>query len=117
MRELFHGEWSNEGLRAVFQSFEARASTFPYHQIKVEYPLLCAAANYWVPSRHAFSFNRIELCPTIEEFATIMGEPDIDDLILPTMGGDLPCCDLCWATLLPWQIGGVSLVNSILGWS
>ena len=70
---------------AVFQSFKARASTFPYHQIKVEYPLLRAAANYWVPSWHAFSFNRIELCPIIEEFATIMGELDIDDLILPTM--------------------------------
>ena len=53
-------------------------------------PLLHAAANYWVPSRHVFHFNGIELCPTIEEFAAIIGEPKIDDLIFPTMGGDLP---------------------------
>ena len=53
-------------------------------------PLLLAVANYWVLSRHVFRFNGIELCPTIEEFAAIMGELKIDDLIFPTMGGDLP---------------------------
>ena len=63
---------------------------FPYHQIRVDEPLLCVATNYWVPSRHVFRFNEIELCPTIEEFATIMGELEIDDLIFPAMGGDLP---------------------------
>ena len=62
---------------------------FPYHQIGVDEPLLHAAANYQVPSRHVFCFNRIELCPTIEEFAAIIGELEIDDLIFPTMGGDL----------------------------
>ena len=30
------------------------------------------------------------MCPTIEEFTTIMGELEIDDLIFPTMGEDLP---------------------------
>ena len=63
---------------------------FLYHQIKVDEPLLRATANYWVPSRHVFRFNRIELCPIIEEFAAIMGEPEIDDLIFSTMGGNLP---------------------------
>ena len=63
---------------------------FPYHQIRVDEPLLRVATNYWVPSRHVFRFNEIELCPTIEEFAAIMGELEIDDLIFPTMGGDLP---------------------------
>ena len=63
---------------------------FPYHKIRVDKPLLRAAANYWVPSRHVFHFNGIELCPTIEEFVAIMGEPEIDDLIFPTMGGNLP---------------------------
>ena len=53
-------------------------------------PLLCATANYWVPSRHVFRLNEIELCPIIEEFAAIMGESKIDDLIFPTMSGDLP---------------------------
>ena len=63
---------------------------FPYHQIRVDEPLLRAITNYWVPSRHVFRFNGIKLCPTIEEFADIMGEPEIDDLIFPTIGGDLP---------------------------
>ena len=63
---------------------------FPYHQIRVDEPLLRAAANYCVPSQHVFHFNRIELCPIIEEFGTIIGEPEIADLIFPTMGGDLP---------------------------
>ena len=62
---------------------------FPYHQIKVDEPLLCAAS-YWVPSRHVFHFNGIELWPTIEKFAAILGEPEIDDLIFPTMVEDLP---------------------------
>ena len=53
-------------------------------------PLLCVAANYWVPSRHVFRFNKIELCPTIEEFGAIMGELEINDLIFPTIGGGFP---------------------------
>ena len=53
-------------------------------------PLLHAAANYWVPSRYVFCFNEIELCPIIEEFGAIIGELEIDDLIFPTMGRDLP---------------------------
>ena len=52
-------------------------------------PLLHAATNYWVPSRHVFCFNGIKICPTIEEFSAIMGEPEINDLIFPTMGRDL----------------------------
>ena len=63
---------------------------FPYHQIRVDKPFLHAAANYWVPSRHVFRFNGIELCLTIEESCAIMGELEIDDLIFPTMGEDLP---------------------------
>ena len=63
---------------------------FPYHQIRVDEPLLRAAASYLVPSWHVFHFNEIELCPTIEKFAVMMGELEIDDLIFSTMGGDLP---------------------------
>ena len=63
---------------------------FPYHQIRVDEPLLHAAANFWVPNQHVFCFNGIELCPTIEEFGAIIGEPEIDDLIFPTMDGDFP---------------------------
>ena len=63
---------------------------FPYHQVRVDEPLLRATTNYWVPSRHVCCFSGIKLCPTIKEFAAIMGEPETDDLIFPTMGGDLP---------------------------
>ena len=63
---------------------------FPCHQIRVDKPFLRVTANYWVPFRHVFRFNGIELCPTILEFGAIMGELEIDDLIFPTMGGDLP---------------------------
>ena len=60
-------------------------------------PLLCATTNYWVPSCHVFRLNEIELCPIIEEFGAIMGESKIDDLIFPTMSGDLP--SLLWIVL------------------
>ena len=68
---------------------------FPYHQIRVDKPFLRAAANYWVLFQHVFHFNGIELCPTIKEFAAIIGELEIDDLIFPTMGGDLPSATSC----------------------
>ena len=62
---------------------------FPYHKIRVDKPPFCAT-DYEVPYWHVFYFNEIELCPTIKEFTAIMGEPEIGDLIFPTMGGDLP---------------------------
>ena len=63
---------------------------FPYHQIKVNEPLLHATANFWIPTQHVFHFNSVEICPTLEEFSAIMGEPKVNTLIFPTMGGDLP---------------------------
>ena len=63
---------------------------FPYHQIRVDEPFLRVATNYQVPSQHVFRFNRIELCPIVEEFVAIMAKPEIDDHIFPTMGRDLP---------------------------
>ena len=56
----------------------------------VDEPFLHAVANYWVPTWHVFRFNGVDLCPPIEEFDAIMGEPEINDLIFPTMGRDLP---------------------------
>ena len=40
-------------------------------QIRVDEPLLHAAANYWVPTQHVFHFNGVELCPTIKEFVKV----------------------------------------------
>lgn len=45
-----------------------------------------------------------------------MGEPEIDDLIFPTMGRDLPSLlQVVLGALLPRQIGGVFLASSTLG--
>ena len=52
-------------------------------------PLLRATAIYWIPTRHVFQFNSVEVCPTLEEFSAIMDEPSVNDLVFPTMGGDL----------------------------
>ena len=78
-------------LSMVFLAF------FSYHQIRVDETLLHTAANYWVSFQHVFHFSGIELCLTIEEFVAIMGEPEIDDLIFPTIGRDLP--SLLWVVL------------------
>ena len=53
-------------------------------------PLLCAAANYWIPTQHVFHFNSVEISSTFEEFSAIMGEPSVSDHVFPTMGGNLP---------------------------
>ena len=63
---------------------------FLYHQIKVDELLLRAVANYQIPTWHVFQFNSVEICPTLEEFSVIMGEPSVNNLVFPTMGGDLP---------------------------
>jgi len=77
---------------------------FPYHQIKVDEPLLHAATNFWISSRHVFHFNNMEICPTLEEFSAIMGEPNVSTLILPTIGNDF--ADLAHDLL------GISLATS-----
>ena len=63
---------------------------FPYNKIREDEPLFRATTNYWFPTQHVFRFNGVELCPTIKEFGAIMSEPAIDNLVFPTMGGDLP---------------------------
>ena len=52
-------------------------------------PLLRATTNFWISTQHVFHFNGVEICPTIEEFNAVMGELEINTLILPTIGGDL----------------------------
>ena len=44
----------------------------------------------WIPTRHVFHFNGMEICPTLEEFSAIMGEPDVSTFILPTTDEDFP---------------------------
>ena len=90
---------------------------FPYHQIRVDEPLLHAAANYQVPTRHVFRFNGVELCPTIEEFGAIMDEPRLTiSSSLPWVGISPHCCKFCQVSFLLRQIGGASLANLTLAW-
>ena len=41
--------------------------------VKIQWDFLCAAVKFWNPEDHVFQFKTIELCPTIEEFSTILG--------------------------------------------
>ena len=61
---------------------------FSYHQIKVDKPLLFAADEFWIPTQHVSQLNGMKICPTLEEFSAIMGEPDVSTLILPTTDED-----------------------------
>ena len=61
---------------------------FPYHQIKVDVPLLRAAAEFWILTHHVFQFNGVELRLTREEFNAIKGKPNVSSLILPTTNED-----------------------------
>ena len=61
---------------------------FPYHQIKVDEPLLHATAKFWIPTWHVFHFNDVEICPSLEEFSAIMGKPETSTLILRTTSED-----------------------------
>ena len=94
---------------------------FPYHQIRVDDPLLCAAANYWVPSQHVSTLMEQNYTPLSRNLLLLwvnQTELEIDDLIFPTMGGDLPpCCKSCQASLPPRQIGGMSMGSLTLNWS
>lgn len=56
-----------------------------FHQIKVNEPLLHAATELWIPTRHVFQLNGVDLCPTLEKFRVIMGEHDFSAVILSTL--------------------------------
>ena len=41
--------------------------------VKIKWDFLHAVVKFWDPKDHVFRFNTAELCPTIEEFSTILG--------------------------------------------
>jgi len=61
---------------------------FSYYLIKVDELLLCVTAEFLIPTHNVFQFNGVELCSTLEEFSAIMGEPNVNSLILPTTDED-----------------------------
>ena len=54
-----------------------------YRQVKLNLPLLQAASNFWDHTRHVFCFNSCKLYPMMEEFGTIMGLSNFDQILLP----------------------------------
>ena len=41
--------------------------------VKIKWDFLCAAMKFWDTKDHVFQFKIADLCPTIEEFSTILG--------------------------------------------
>ena len=59
-----------------------------------------------------FQFNGVEICPTLEKFSAIIGEPSMNDLVFPTIGGDLPTpIQALWVLLLKRQSSGMFLAS------
>ena len=50
--------------------------------------LLHATTEFWIPTRHVFQYNSVELCPTLKEFGATMGELNFNAIILPTLNED-----------------------------
>ena len=60
-----------------------------YDQFKVNEPFFRVAAGFWIPTRHVFHFNGMELWPTLKEFGAIMGKLGLGSIIAPTLEEDL----------------------------
>ena len=63
--------------------------------------LLRAAVEFWIPTRHVFHFNGVDLCPTLEDIGAIIGKPNVNSLILPTTNEDF--------SIMAQQLLGISL--------
>lgn len=78
-------QWMNSfnGLdRLLFKPFNLDF-LFSLHHIPIKFAFLRAVASLWDPKFHVFRFKREELCPTLEEFAAIMGHSDRKGLVIP----------------------------------
>uniref|UniRef100_A0A2N9EFH6 Aminotransferase-like plant mobile domain-containing protein n=1 Tax=Fagus sylvatica TaxID=28930 RepID=A0A2N9EFH6_FAGSY len=71
---------------------------------KIDLPLLRAASDFWDHTHHVFRFNRCELCPMMEEFGTIMGISNFDQILLPPKHAD-PVLLLDEVLSIPYRLG------------
>lgn len=71
--------------RREFKSQFQLSSLLDYSQVRVNQDFLKLATEFWDPSRHVFRFNNTEVCPTMEEFGAILGRPDFDHILLPSV--------------------------------
>ena len=66
-----------------FRAFGINA-LFTLRRTPLHFPFLHAAARFWNPVTHVFSFSGQEVCPTFEDFRTLM-ESERDEEILPQL--------------------------------
>mgnify|MGYP003702351317 CR=1 FL=1 len=64
-----------------FQGFGLNA-LFTLGRTPLHLPFLYAAARFWNPVTHVFSFSGQEMCPTFEDFQVLM-ESERNEEILP----------------------------------
>ena len=78
--------WINnlDGLEKLnFRGFDINA-LFTLNRTPLHFPFLHAAARFWNPVTHVFSFSGQEVCPTFEDFQALM-ESERDEEILPQL--------------------------------
>ena len=74
--------------------------------LKINTALLYATATFWDTRDHVFRFNGQELCPLIEEFATILGY-SLDStamIALPDLDMQIPHKRIAFLNMLPDDI-------------
>jgi len=69
----------NRWVRSFDFSTKTNSTTFKLEgikalrNVKIKWDFLRDVVKFWDPKDHVFQFNIVELCPTIEEFSTILG--------------------------------------------
>lgn len=66
-----------------FRGFDINA-LFTLSHTQLHFPFLRAAAKFWNPITHVFSFGGQEVCPTFEDFQALM-ESECNEEVLPQL--------------------------------
>ena len=85
LKSLIKNDWNR------LQPFHIKSLQSLQH-LKIDTTFLHAATTFWDTQDHVFRFNGQELCPIIEEFATILG-CSLDStamIILPDLNMQIP---------------------------
>ncbi|MBA0668326.1 hypothetical protein Goklo_001252 [Gossypium klotzschianum] len=73
MKEIWD-QWDDE----IKQLFYSNYGDLPYlFDIKVDKYLFRALAQYWNPTYSCFTFGKVDLIPTVEEYMTLLHCPKI----------------------------------------
>jgi len=77
------GRFDNR-MKREFEPFHLNV-LFSLKQVAIVWDFLKAAVTCWDPVLHVFRFGDKEICPTVEEFAAILGCPLYDPPALPSL--------------------------------